>query len=427
VGEPELIKVAPGATVSGVAVALPSGNHNPLEPDGNPGNATVIGHGEAAVASIAPANDQDWFTFTTTSAGQRAVIRAIADGFGSGLNPTLTLYSTDGSTVLASPVSSHPNYMPSANAIDGNAFDLDGPNFDAEIDFVFPNAGTYYFKVESRVGATSGRYLVTLELPGEDAVADANASLISTSARGIPAGSTDSVTLTVTPRDRLSQDLLAPNVYTVDLLDVSGATPVVLQTLSGSAPFEFNVSALANGALRRYSARIDGVPLTRSVDVVHYGALSLSNSRIVRLVNTLNANGYDRVPVRVELRDGMNRLLPDASLSVTLDTTRGTLDNGTTSGSSGVPAVFEPALGVWMIELIAGTSTGTATLTAYANGQQIDTATITVLPRAAGTGSGNGGGDGGRKSSGNGCSLAGSGAGVLAMLALLALRYRRRA
>lgn len=422
VGAPQLVQVAPGQTVSGVNISLPGQSQNPFEPDGSSGDATAIQSGQSAVSSISPASDQDWYSFTTTSAGQQAIMRVIAYGFGGSLNPTLTLYASDGSTVLASPVSSHANYVPSANDIDSNAFDPSGPNYDAEIAYTFPSAGTYYFKVASRAGATSGRYVVLLEMPGVATTPDNVASMIETSARGIAANSGTNFTVTVTPNDAFGRALNAPTNFTVDLLDVSGATPAVLQTLTGTTPFEFTVPALASPGSRRYSARIDGAPIAREIEVSHYGALSAANSRIILLEHTLNANGYDRVPVRIELRDGTLQRVTDSTISVTLDTSRGSLSNGTTSGSSGIAAVFDAELGVWHIDLVAGTQTGSAVLTAYANSQQIDTASVAVLPRAAGTGGGppdssNGGGS---NDDDGGCSRAGAGGALIIALALLA-------
>lgn len=429
VGAPQLVQVAPGQTVSGVNISLPGQSQNPFEPDNSSGSATAIESSQAAVSSISPSSDQDWYSITTTSTGQQVIIRAIAYGFGGSLNPTLTLYGTDGSTVLASPVSSHANFLSSANDIDSNAFDLSGPNYDAEIAYTFSNPGTYFFKVASRAGATSGRYVVMLEMPGVATAPDTVASLIESSARGVAANGGGSFTITVTPRDAFSRALNAPNSFTVDLLDVSGASPTVLQTLSGTTPFEFTVPALASPATKRYGARIDGTPIAREIEVSHYGSLSLTNSRIILLERTLSANGYDRIPVRIELRDGTLQRIADPAINVTLDTSRGTLDNGSSSGSNGISAVFDAELGVWHVDLVAGTQTGSTVITAYANSQQIDSATVTALPRATGTGGGPPGSDddGGGDDDGNGCSqAAGQGALLLVLILLGVLAARRR-
>lgn len=434
-GAPTLVKVGPGQTVSSVDIALPSSSQNPLEPDGGSGSASAVLSGQACVSSISPSSDEDWYSFTTTQAGQAATIRVIADGFGSTLNPTLTLYDSNGSTILASPNFGHPAYQASANDIDDGAFDLNGANFDAEVTHTFGGTGTYFFKVQSRVAATTGRYVVLLELAGADTSADSTASGIEASAPGIAANSGGNFTVTVTPRNAFNRDLNAPNTFTIELLDVTGGSPVTLQTItSGTTPFGFTVPALTTAQLKRYGARVDSVQIAQTVEVVHYGTLSLANSQIVLLENTLNANGYDRIPVRIELRDGGNNRLPDSAIAVTLDTSRGTLSNGTTSGASGVAAVFDADNGWWTITLVAGTSAGTANLTAYANSQQIDTTVVTILPRADGTGGGSGNGGGGEDEGDDdddgGCAVSHAGAlwaPLVPLLVAAAFRRRKRA
>lgn len=431
VGPPTPVRVAAGEAVTGVDISLPGASQNPFEPDNNDTEATPIASGEVGVARINPSNDEDWYSFTTTQPNQQATIRVLSDVFGFSLNPTLTLYDSDGSTVLVSPEFGHPQFVSSANDVDDTAFDLSGVNFDAEIVHTFANAGTYYFAVASRVGATVGNYIATLEISGEDQTPDTHASVIETSAPGVPAGTANSFTVTVTPRNLFSRDLNAPNSFDVELLDVSGATPVVLQTITGgTTPFDFTVSAQSTAEVVTYSARIDGTRIEDEVRVSHYGTLSLTNSRITLLVESLNANGYDRVPVMVELRDGSNNPLPDSGVNVQLSTTAGTLDNGSTSGAANIGATFDSGRGVWLIDLVAPTNSGTATVTAFANSQQVDSKQVAILTRAEGTGggSGNGGGGGGDDDDDDdgGCSTQrGKGPAMLiAVLALLAAAFR---
>jgi hypothetical protein len=429
IGAPALVRVAPGQNVTGVTVSLPATATNTLEPNNSSGQAKPISDGQVAVSTITPATDEDWFQFTTTQPNQVVRIRVLADAFGSGLNPTLTLYGTDGATVLASPDFGHPNYLPSANDMDGTAFDASGPNFDAEITRTMTAPGTYFFKVASRVGATSGNYLVTLEIEGADVAADANLSAIEASTAGIAVGS-GNFTVTVTPRNLFGRDLNAPNVFTVDLLDVTTATPVVLQTMTNaSTPFTFTVAALATSQVKRYGARIGGVTISESVSVSHYAALSAANSRVVALEKTLVGNGYDRVRLRVDLRDGSNNPFRDASAAVLVSTSLGTIDNGTTSGSAGIAAVYDAARGAWFCDLVAPTATGTAAVSATANAAALGTgASVTVLAKATGTGSvPQPPVEDSKKKDGGGCVLGPATAWwALAVLATLGLARRRR-
>lgn len=431
IGTPTLVSVAPGQTVTGVNLTLPAASQNPHEPDNDSGAANPLNDGEVSVASVSPSTDVDWYSFTTTQTNQQVTIRVLADSFGFSLNPTLTLYDTNGTTILANPDFGTPTYLPSANDIDDAAYDLDGVNYDAEIVRSMATPGTYFFKVASRVAATTGPYLVTLEISNIDVTSDAVASTIEASAAGIAAGGAGSFTVTVTPRNRFGRDLNSPNTFNVELLDVTGS-PAVLQTISGgTAPFVFTVSALGTAQVIRYGATIDGTPIGAEVSVSHYGTLSTTNSRIVLLESTLNANGYDRIPIMIQLRDGANNPLPNASIPVTVSTTAGTLDNGTTTGASNVSATFDAASGNWFIELVAPTNTGTATITAFANSTQIDSKQVSILARATGTGGGAGSGGGGKepkKDSGGSCTVdPQSGAAILLLLASgVALAWRRR-
>ncbi|MCB9893952.1 MAG: matrixin family metalloprotease [Planctomycetes bacterium] len=432
IGAPTLVKVAPGATVTGVDLVLPGASQNPLEPDGSSATAHAIASGEVVVSKISGATDEDYYSFTTTSANQQVTIRVLSDTFGFSLNPTLTMYDTNGTTVLASPTFGDPNYMPSANDVDDTAFDLSGVNFDARIVRTMTTPGTYYFKVASKVGATTGTYIATLEISGDDTTADAVSSTIASSVPGIQANTAGTFQVIVTPRNVFARDLNAPNSYTVQLLDVTGS-PTVLQTISsGTTPFAFSVSAATVGQVVKYGATIDGTQIGATVSFSHYGTLSTTNSRITLLETTLNANGYDRIPVMIELRDGSNNPLPNSGIAVTLSTTGGTLDNGSTTGASNVAAVFDSTLGVWLIDLVAPTSTGTATITAFANSTQIDSKQVTILARANGTGGGTnpgGGGGGGDEDDGGSCVIDPVGSSMLVLLVagMVVCILRRRA
>ncbi|MBX3474185.1 MAG: matrixin family metalloprotease [Planctomycetes bacterium] len=429
VGAPNLLRVAPGQAVTGIDVTLPAMATNTFEPNGSSAQAKQIDSGQVAVSTITPASDEDWFKYTTTQPNQVARIRVLADAFGSGLNPTLTLLDTNGTTVLASPDFGHPAFMASANDIDSAAFDASGPNFDAEIVRTMALAGTYFVKVASRVAATSGHYLLTVEVEGADVAADVNLSAISASVPGIAVGG-GNFTVTVTPRNLFGRDLNAPNVFTVELLDVTTSTPVVLSTqTNASTPFNFTVAALGTSQVRRYGARIGGVQIAESVQVSHFSSLSPGNSRAVALEKTIVGNGYDTVRLRVDLRDGSNNPFRDPAAVVLVSTSLGAISNGTTSGASGIAATFDPPLGAWFCTLVAPTGTGTANISATANAAALGTgATVLVLARATGTGSQPvppTSDEEGKKKSGGGC-VSGGDAAVLAILGLVVFAVLRR-
>ncbi|CAG0995232.1 hypothetical protein PLCT2_02710 [Planctomycetaceae bacterium] len=419
VAAPTLVKVAPGGTVSAVNIQLPTAGANPFEPNGTSAQATTIASGQVAVAQILPAADVDFFKFTVT-AGQSVTIRVLSDAFGFNLNPTLTLLDTNGTTVLVSPLSSSAQYQPSASDRHENAFDATGVDFDAEISFTFPAAGTYFYAVASRAGVTAGQYLTMLEIQGTDTTADDVATRVTSSVTGVPANGTTQFTVSVELRNAFGRVLGAPGTYTVELIDRTG-TPAVLQTIAtASPPFNFTITALAAPATKLYGARVNSVDVGATVSVSHYGSLSAANSRVIIYETSLNANGYDKSAVYVALRDGSNNLLPDSAATVSVATSLGTLDNGVAQGAT-VPAVFDPATGMFKVTLVAGTSTGNASVSATAISQAIAAQVIPILARAAGTGGGpptNGGAE--EEEDSGGCTAHES-AGLWLVLVLLAL------
>lgn len=433
VGAPTLVRVGPGQAVTGINASVPATATNTFEPNGTSAQAKQLDSGQVAVSTITPAADEDWFKFTTTQNNQVARIRVLADAFGSGLNPTLTLFDVNGSTVLVSPNFGDATFVASANDMDSTAFDASGPNFDAEIVRTMATAGTYFFKIASRVAATSGNYLVTVEVEGADVAADANLSAISSSVSGIAVGG-GNFTVSVTPRNLFGRDLNAPNIFTVELLDVTPTTPVVLGTLTNaSTPFNFTVAALGTSQVKKYGARIGGVQISETVSVSHFSALSAANSRVIALEKTVVGNGYDVVALRIELRDGSNNPFCDPAAAVLVSTSLGTISNGTATGASGIAANFDAAQGAWLCNLVAPTGTGTASITGTANATAIGTgASVLVLARATGSGSQPQPptvDEGDDEDDGGGCAISANAAwwAMLAMMAFVGWRRRRAA
>ena len=428
VGAPSLVKVAPGGTVTAVNIQLPTAGANPFEPNGTSATATAIASGQVAVSQIAPAAEVDFYKFTVT-AGQSATIRVLADAFGFNLNPTLTLFDTNGTTVLVSPLSSSAQFVAGANDRHENAYDATGADYDAEITYTFLTAGTYFYAVASRAGVSAGQYLTMLEIQGADTTADDVATRVISSVQGVPADGTTTFTVNVEPRNAFDRPLQAPNTYTVELVDRTG-TPTVLQTISSaSAPFNFTVTALAAPATKIYGARVNSVDVGASVTVSHYGTFSAANSRVIIEETSLSANGYDKCNVFVALRDGSNNLLPSSAATVSVATSLGTLDNGSTQGTT-VPAVYDPATGMFKVSLVAGTFVGIASVSATANTQAIAAQTIPFLTRASGTGGGPTTPGGSKKEEDSGGCTTGEGAAwwvLAAAMCLLAAARRRKA
>lgn len=416
VGTPTLVHVGAGATVTGADITLTTGGQNPFEPNDNTANATTIASGEVATSVISPPSDQDYYSFTTTSPNQQVTIRVLADSFGSTLNPTLTLYDTNGTSVLASP-DFGPNFLSSANDIDDTAFDADGVNFDSEINITMASAGTYYFKVASKVAASAGEYLVSFETVGDDVTSDIGHSSIETDSVSVPADGTTTFTLSVNARNLFGRDLNSQS-FSVDLLDVSGGSAVVLQSSTATSPVSFTVTASSSPETVEYSARIDGVQILDTVEVSHFGTLSTANSQLFSDHTSLTANGYDRTRVLVDLRDTANNRIADAGTTVTVDTTLGTLDNTTSTGTN-LAATFDPTTGYYVLDLVSGTMTGTCTLSANVGANSVGTTQVPFLGVAESSGSSPSSGSSKKDDGGGGCAINRSGAAIWALLGLL--------
>ncbi|MCC6573895.1 MAG: matrixin family metalloprotease [Planctomycetes bacterium] len=426
VGAPAIVRVAPGADVTGVDVDLAAAGANPFPADDTTAAATPIASGQVAVSVINPPAESDFFKFDVPGA-RRATIRVVSDAFGLTLNPTLTLYSTDGATVLASPQFGHPAFMQSASDIDGDAFDITGVNYDAEIVFDLPGAGTYFMQVQSRLGVTSGQYVITLEISDDDTTADPAASGIATGFAGLAAGTAATSAITVTPRNMFGRDLIAPLTFTVDLIDRTGGGTVVLDTITAqSAPFVFTVAANATPAVKLYGMRINSAVMDATVQISHYGSFSAANSRIRCTETSMIANEVDEGLVVVDLRDAANNPFLEPTFSVKVSTNLGTLDNGADEGAADIVADFDAARRAWVIVLRAPTGVGTAGLSGKAGPSDTalgGTASVPMLKRASTADVPDDGGDDddNKDDGGGGGCAAGDDAGLFVLVLLLAL------
>jgi hypothetical protein len=433
IGSPLITAVAPGQAVTGVTIDLPAST-NPLEPDNSSAQARTMTSGQVAVSAISPPSDEDWFKFTVT-ATQAVTVRVIADRWGSNLNPTLTIYDTSGAVEIVSPSTASPFHQPSASDIDGDAFDASGVDFDAQATTTINTPGTYFFKVASRAGVSSGQYVVTLEFDGAVVTPNAVASTVTASVAGVPADGATQYQVTVNAANVFGRSLNGQS-FTVELIDRTGGGSTVLATQGPAlGPWNFTRTAQAAPGPIVLGARINGVDLARTVTVSQHGSLSVANSRVRSTETSLVANGVDRSTLIIELRDGANNLRADSAATVSVTTSLGTLDNGTTTGAT-VAAVFDSASGTWRLDLVAGTGTGTASVTASANSQALAPANVPITALATGTGGGGGGGggnddEGGDDDDGGGCAVVTSGAlsglGWLVFAALSCARARRQA
>jgi hypothetical protein len=131
--------VAPLATPEAEAAGGPDTNGSSGTAEPIPGNPSTLN-----LAGALFAGDADFFSFTGT-AGERVqatvVSQRLATATPGGM--TLTLYDTDGTTILAQN--------------DNNVGPLGGPRTDAFVDFTLPASGTYFLAVSD---GTAGPYQI---------------------------------------------------------------------------------------------------------------------------------------------------------------------------------------------------------------------------------------------------------------------------
>jgi hypothetical protein len=109
------------------------------EPNDTPDAATPIAYDSVNEdGCIDPPGDEDWFAFSAT-AGDIIEVHIRVDANESQLDPTLTLYDTDGETILA--------------FNDDENFPI---SFDSRLTFCMPSSGTFFLQVEGFADVNTG-------------------------------------------------------------------------------------------------------------------------------------------------------------------------------------------------------------------------------------------------------------------------------
>ncbi|MCI0694755.1 pre-peptidase C-terminal domain-containing protein [candidate division KSB1 bacterium] len=142
--------IAPVAGSPFVANIIMEACDDDNEPNDTPDTATgPIAYDSDEDGCIDPPGDEDWFTFSAT-AGDIIEARVRASNFDTHLDPTLTLYDTDGETILA--------------FNDDEDFPI---SLDSRIIFCMPSTGAFFLQVEGLDGVSTGEYELTLDFLGK--------------------------------------------------------------------------------------------------------------------------------------------------------------------------------------------------------------------------------------------------------------------
>ncbi|MFQ5630954.1 MAG: T9SS type A sorting domain-containing protein, partial [bacterium] len=126
------------------------------EPNGSAASANSTAYGVIMAGKVDSGNDEDWFSFSA-SAGDVFDAFAFAEEFRSPLDAYMTLYDTDGSTILT--------------------FNDDYEQDDPRILFMIPTNGTYYLQVTPFDAEQLGDYELSLTFLGAGAETEPNNSI----------------------------------------------------------------------------------------------------------------------------------------------------------------------------------------------------------------------------------------------------------
>jgi methionine-rich copper-binding protein CopC len=122
---------------------------DPTEPNDDPTTATQIAYGQSLQGTIAVSGDVDFYKFDG-QAGDLVTVEVRAKVDGSSLDSVLTLYDSDGQTVLA---------------FNDDFADWWWVTYDSKlVRFPLPHDGTFYLKVEDYWGSGSENHFYTLTL-----------------------------------------------------------------------------------------------------------------------------------------------------------------------------------------------------------------------------------------------------------------------
>ena len=122
---------------------------DPTEPNDDPTRATQIAYGQSLQGTIAVSGDVDFYKFDG-QAGDLVTVEVRAQVDGSPLNSVLTLYNSDGQTVLA---------------FNDDFADWWPVTFDSKlVRFPLPHDGTFYLKIEDSLRSGSENHFYTLTL-----------------------------------------------------------------------------------------------------------------------------------------------------------------------------------------------------------------------------------------------------------------------
>ncbi len=142
--------IAPVAGSPFVANIIMEACDDDNEPNDTPDTATgPIAYDSDEDGCIDPPGDEDWFTFSAT-AGDIIEARVRASNADTQLDPTLTLYDTDGEAILA--------------FNDDENFPI---SFDSRLTFCMPSTGTFFLQVEGLDGVSTGEYELALDFLGK--------------------------------------------------------------------------------------------------------------------------------------------------------------------------------------------------------------------------------------------------------------------
>jgi|GEM_PF-3077969 len=384
-GTPQVVRVSEGDTLNSVNITIANAT-SPFENNDSAANATSLSAGQGVGARLEDASDEDYFS-VMLAGGATLNVRVHAAMLSSDLNPTLTLFDSDGTTVITTGDFGATNFDQDARDIQFDDYLVAAQNQDCRFSYTNPNASTakqIYFVVKGTGGAgassgADGDYLLsTWSTTSFSGVDQTQSTITADILGGTPSGS--AFTVNVVPRTTGDAQIANSTSLYVELIDVSNNSTVIdMQT--GNGPWTFTVNRPGVAGEKIYAARVganstSATTLDQRLTLSFADAVDAGQSAVVTLSQSLVRDGEDATEVEIYLRDAAGNDIVDATHTVTLQNTGGTVST----------PVFDSERGIWTATLTAPSSGTGITITAIADSITIGTASVALLGVAASEG-----------------------------------------
>ncbi|MCD4657221.1 MAG: matrixin family metalloprotease [Planctomycetes bacterium] len=314
--------VNPALTTKGTVV--------PFEPNDNSTDATALmldsanGSPIALVADIEDNSDVDYYKFNIQS-GKKYSFIVISSCFTTGFDSRLTLYDSTMNEII-SPNAASAAYMVEADDADPEAYDVDGEILDPRVEgWTSTYSGEAHLKITGWAGQSGYYFLIVREHDVID-VPDIAASEISINKTSLTVNSAETARVIVIARNKYNDKITNLSANAVDI-KIGASTITATQDSVDKAKFYIDVNAPAATGSDEITAIItpNVEPILQKVTIFYVDSVSAGDSEITAMPESSFADGYSEVLVTLNPRDSNGINAYDSTLTVTGDTSHGTL------------------------------------------------------------------------------------------------------